>query len=54
MGLMLMRGGEGLEGVLKDMDLVRPGKVSGRKLVYICRRLVCVWFQRWVEEYKIY
>lgn len=27
-------GGKGLEGVLKGMDLMRQGKVSGRKLVY--------------------
>jgi NADPH:quinone reductase-like Zn-dependent oxidoreductase len=27
-------GGKGLEGVLKGLDLMRQGKVSGRKLVY--------------------
>jgi NADPH:quinone reductase-like Zn-dependent oxidoreductase len=27
-------GGEGLEGVLKGMDMMRQGKVSGKKLVY--------------------
>lgn len=33
-GISVNETGKGLEGVLKGMDLMRQGKVSGRKLVY--------------------